>query len=69
MDDRFNSDSTVYKKPDEFPSWKESFTVLEYFQKAFSLGQQNHRCVQNMRKFFPRTYEEAERLAFKTMPL
>lgn len=59
MDDRFSKDSTVYKQPEDFPSWNESFTVLEYFEKAFRLGQQHHRSVQSLRQFFPKTYEEA----------
>jgi hypothetical protein len=64
-DDRFDQDSTVYKKPEEsmHPEWDDSLTPLEYFQKAqkaFELGRQEHRTVQSLRRFFPKTYQEAQ---------
>jgi hypothetical protein len=62
MDDRFSQDSTVYKKPEESQhhEWNDSLTPLEYFQKAFTLGKQDHRTVQSLRRFFPKAYEEAQ---------
>lgn len=61
MDDRFASDSTVYKAPEpSHPYWDDSSTPLEYFQKAFRLGKQEHRTVQSLRRFFPKAYQEAQ---------
>lgn len=65
MDDRFEKDSTVFKKPekelDTQIEWNKAMTPREYFRKAFEHGKQNHKLVQTLRVFYEKTYKEVER--------
>jgi hypothetical protein len=67
-DDRFEKDSTVFKKAEEKPKdsdtqieWNNAMTPREYFRKAFERGKQNHKFVQTLREFYRQTYEEVEK--------
>lgn len=71
MDDRFEKDSTVFKRLELSPAsvgthetevqdaW--GSTPYEYFRKKFCFGRQNEEEVQALRRRFGPAYDQAEK--------